>query len=157
MVNAGSKNGVAVQIKEEEIRALYTHCYTHSLNLAVGDTMNACPVLKDTIKLTKPVKMSPKRDAKLKSLQHEQQSSVHCDSNGCDDLLKNPSIKLFCRMRWTVRVTCFKIVILNLDELQDLWDRSLKNCTNSELKAHVLWVKVPTKTFAYIFGIQLAS
>ena len=36
---AGEKSGVAKQIKEEESRALFTHCYTHSLNLAVGDAI----------------------------------------------------------------------------------------------------------------------
>ena len=59
---SGAKNGVAVQFKNEEKRALYTHCYTHSIQLAVGDTMKASPVLKDTIdnthKLTKLVKKS---------------------------------------------------------------------------------------------------
>ena len=57
---SGAKSGVAVQIKNEESRALYTHCYAHSINLAVGDTMKSCPVLKDTIdntyELTKLVK-----------------------------------------------------------------------------------------------------
>ena len=46
---SGAKNGVAVQFKNEEKRALYTHCYAHSIQLAVGDTMKASPVLKDTI------------------------------------------------------------------------------------------------------------
>ena len=70
---SGSKSRVTVQIKSEEECALYTHCYTHSINLAVGDTMKVWPVLKDTIdntyELTKLVKMSPKRDAKLHSIQ----------------------------------------------------------------------------------------
>ena len=35
----GHRNGVVVQIKEKEKRALYIHCYAHSLNLAIGDTM----------------------------------------------------------------------------------------------------------------------
>ena len=52
--------GVVVQIKNEEKRALYTHCYAHSIQLAVGDTMKASPVLKHTIantyELTKLVK-----------------------------------------------------------------------------------------------------
>ena len=47
--NYGSKSGVAVQIKSEEEYALYTHCYAHSINLAVGNTMKVWPVLKDTI------------------------------------------------------------------------------------------------------------
>ena len=36
---SGSKSGVAVQIKSKEERALYTHCYAHSINPSVGDTM----------------------------------------------------------------------------------------------------------------------
>ena len=155
---SGSKNGVAKMIKNTERRALYTHCYAHSLNLAVGDTMNACPILKDTIdttyELTKLVKMSPKRDAKLKSLQEEQQNS---EPDDLDEWIKDPSIKLFCHTRWTVRRECLRSVIANFDTLQKLWDWSLKNSTVSELKARVLGVKVHSKTFSYIFGIHLAE
>ena len=75
----GSKRGVAKQIKIEEERALYTHFYAHSINLAVGDTMKVCSVLTDTIhntyELTKLVKMPPKRDAKLHSIQADNNSS----------------------------------------------------------------------------------
>ena len=59
---SGSKSGVAVQIKSEEERALYIYIYIiyiiyiiyniyiiYIINLAVGDTMKVCPILKDTI------------------------------------------------------------------------------------------------------------
>ena len=97
---SASKTGLAVQIKSEEERALYTHCYAHSINLAVGDTMKVCPVLKDTIentyKLTKLVKMSPKRDAKLHFIQAENNSGgINKDAEFVDGL-KYPTIKLFC-------------------------------------------------------------
>ena len=63
------KNDIAVQIKEEESRALYTYCYAHPLNLAVGETVDGFQVLQDTInttyELTNLVKMSPRSDAKL--------------------------------------------------------------------------------------------
>ena len=36
---AGSKSGVASQIKTKEPRAIFTHCYGHSLQLAVGETV----------------------------------------------------------------------------------------------------------------------
>ena len=42
----GKNNGLVVQIMEEEKRALYTHCYCHSLNLAVGDTMKKSKILR---------------------------------------------------------------------------------------------------------------
>ena len=37
----GEKTGVAEQIKLEEWKALLTHCFTHSLNLAVDDVIKA--------------------------------------------------------------------------------------------------------------------
>ena len=120
---SGFKNGVAVQIKREEQRALYTHCYKHSINLAVGDTMKVYPVLKDTIdntyELTNLVKKSPKRDAKLRAIQGTVNVTSGEDDE-YDELLKNPSIKLFCNTRWTVRADCLKSVIENFDELQEL-------------------------------------
>ena len=70
----GHKNRVVVQIKEEEKRALYTHCYAHSLNLAIGDTMKNSALLKHTIdktfELTKLVKKSLKKDSKLKEIEN---------------------------------------------------------------------------------------
>ena len=70
----GHRNGVVVQIKEEENRALYTHFYAHSLNLAIGDTMENPPLLKhaidNTFELPKLVKKSPKKDSKLKEMQN---------------------------------------------------------------------------------------
>ena len=58
---SGSKSRVAVQIKSEKERALYTHCYAHSINLAVGDMMTVWLVVKETInntyELTKLVKI----------------------------------------------------------------------------------------------------
>ena len=96
----GSKSGVAVQIKSEKERTLYTNYYAHSINLAIGETMKVCPVLKgttdNTYELTKRVKMSPKRDAKLYSIQAENNSSGSNEDGEFVDRLKNPTIKLFC-------------------------------------------------------------
>lgn len=36
---SGVRTGVAKRIIDEEPKAFYTHCYGHSLNLAVSDTM----------------------------------------------------------------------------------------------------------------------
>ena len=36
---SGAKSGVAKRISEGEPRAVYTHCYGHSINLAACDTI----------------------------------------------------------------------------------------------------------------------
>ena len=91
---SGSKSGVTVKIKSEEECALYTHCYAHSINLAVGDTMKVCPVHNDTIdntyEMINLVKMSPKRDAKLHSIQVENNSSGSNEDDEFVDGLKTP-------------------------------------------------------------------
>lgn len=64
---SGIKNGVATQIAKEEKRAMYTHCYAHSLNLAVGYVIKRFKVCSDALdvafEITKLVKFSPKRNA----------------------------------------------------------------------------------------------
>ena len=66
----GQKTGVAKQIKTDESKALLMHCFTHSLNLAVGDAIKISKIMKNALKttheITKLIKKSPKRDAKLK-------------------------------------------------------------------------------------------
>ena len=46
---AGHRSGVATQILEKEPKALYTHCYSHALNLACGDSMKTCATMNDAL------------------------------------------------------------------------------------------------------------
>ena len=66
----GSKSGVATQIRAEQPKAVFTHCYGHSLNLACADSIKRCKVIKEaletTYEITKLVKMSPRRSAIFK-------------------------------------------------------------------------------------------
>ena len=60
---SGTRNGVAKQIEDIQSKALYTHCYGHSLNLAASDTLQNCKVMKaipeTTYEITKFTKYSP--------------------------------------------------------------------------------------------------
>ena len=116
----GNKNGVVLQINQEELRALYTHCYAHSLNLAVGNTMRNCYLLQCTIdntfELTKLVKKSPKWDSKFKKIQTSLANESENDEFKLHDS-KPSTISMFCPTRWTVRGKCLEAIIDNLDEL----------------------------------------
>ena len=151
----GPKNGVVVKIKKEEQRALCSHFYVHSLNLAVGDTMKSSKVPLDnidtTFELTKLIKFSPKRDAVLRNLQ----SRIN-NKDAFEDFAKPPRVTLFCPTRWTVRADCLNAVIENFDQLQELWEWSLQNSNDTETKARICGVSAHTKTFAFCFGIHLA-
>ena len=60
------------QIKLEEPNTLLTHCFTHSLNLAVGKAIKVSKVMKNsletTFEITKLTKKLPKRDGKVKDI-----------------------------------------------------------------------------------------
>ena len=47
---SGSKSGgVATLLSEVKPKALYTHCYGHSLNLAIQDAQKELKVMRDTL------------------------------------------------------------------------------------------------------------
>ena len=58
----GTKNGIAAQIKELNGQCLLTHCYCHSLDLAVRDTIKSIPLLMpEAYEITKLKEESQKR------------------------------------------------------------------------------------------------
>ena len=69
---AGRKSGVATQLLREEPRAVFTHCYGHSLNLACSDAVKESTPMRnvlDTVQeITKLVKLSPCRNAIFQQL-----------------------------------------------------------------------------------------
>ena len=72
---AGHRNGVATQVLAMEPRALYTHCYGHSLNLPMCDTIKKCKLTRDVMDVTHEisnlVKFSPKHNATFDKLKEE--------------------------------------------------------------------------------------
>ena len=52
---SGAKTGVAKQISDIESRAIFTHCYGHTLNLACSDAVKGCKILWDTLETTREI------------------------------------------------------------------------------------------------------
>jgi len=96
---AGIRSAVAKQFLDEEPRAVYTHCYGHALNLACGDTIKQCSLIKDTLdtthELIKLLKKSPRRDSCFETLKTEMAPDT-------------PGIRTLCPTRWTVRTEALK-------------------------------------------------
>ena len=71
-VMSGARSGVATIISSEEPRAVFTHCYGHSLNLAVGDTIRQSKLMQSSLEtvneISKLIKKSPKWDAMFQKL-----------------------------------------------------------------------------------------
>ena len=63
---SSNKHGVSKLVSDLESRAVYMHCHGHALNLAAGDTLKKCKLLKDALEttreITKLIKHSPRRE-----------------------------------------------------------------------------------------------
>ena len=55
----GIRSGVAKRILDEEPRAVYTHCYGHSINLAMNDSIKACKSVKNSLEVTHEITSTP--------------------------------------------------------------------------------------------------
>ncbi len=145
---SGIRTGVATQISKEEPRAVYTHCYGHSLNLACSDTIKQCKVIKDcldvTYEITKLIKKSPKRDAILTKIK-EQISDT------------SPGVRTLCPTRWTIKAKSLKSILSNYQTLQLLWEESLNATTDHEMKCRIRGVASYMESFDFFFGVTLGE
>ena len=110
---SGANSGVAARLSAAEPRAVFTHCYGHSINLACVDTIKRCimeDALDTTREITKLIKRSPARNAIFKRLNGEMAS----DS-------ESPGIRVLCPTRWTVRAEALKSIHDKFNVLLELW------------------------------------
>ena len=143
---SGAKSGVATRLYAAEPRAIFTHCYGHSLNLACGDTIKRCKLMQDALDTTheikKLIKKSPARDAIFKRLKEEMGSD-------------SPGIRVLCPTRWTVRAEALKSILDNFNVLLEIWAESLERVKDTEMKAKIQGVSAQMMRFDYFFGVSL--
>ena len=144
----GHREGVAKKICDKEPRALYTHCYGHSLNLAVADTVKQCKVLGKAFdivyEITKLIKKSPHREAALEKIK-EAVGSV------------TPGVRILCPTRWTVRADTLNRILVNYEFLQTLWEESLDSVREPEMRSRITGVSISMQSFDFYFGITIGE
>ena len=94
----------AKDIKVVEPRAMYLHCFGHSLNLAVADTLKGAKIMPDVLdhvlEICKLLKFSPQRDAIFRKLKKELLSHA-------------PGIRNLCLTRWTLHASSLDTTKVN--------------------------------------------
>ena len=142
----GAKNGVSKQIMGVESRALYTHCYGHSLNLAAGDAIKGCKVLQDTLDITfeisRLIKFSPKRN-NLFDILKEELGPETC------------GFRVLCPTRWTVRSVSLNSVVTDYEVLLQLWEDCLETRLQSDIRARIVGVQSQMESYKYLYGVML--
>lgn len=145
---AGIRNGVATQIQKEESRAIFTHCYGHSLNLAASDTVRRCKTMKKALEttheITKLVKYSPRRENLFNTIKGEMAPGM-------------PGVRTLCPTRWTVRVDSMQSIVQNYAVLQELWDQAIDIVHDTETIARIRGVASQMQSFDFFFGLILGE
>ena len=143
---SGKNKGVATQIQNIEPRALYTHCYGHTLNLACQDSVKNCILMKDTLDtvqdITKLIKKSPRRNRIFENIQ--------VDTN-----LGSKGIRILCPTRWTVKCETLKSIQDNYKSLQETWEKAKAVATDTETKGRIIGAEYKMSTFPFWFGMHL--
>ena len=92
---SGIKTGVAKQISDIEQRALFTHCYGHTLNLAVSNVLKQSKLMSNALDLTreisKLIKCSPRREGIFQHLKEKLEGG------------STQGIRVLCPTRWMVK------------------------------------------------------
>ena len=145
---SGAKKGVAKQLSDIEKRAIYTHCYGHSLNLAIGDSIKQSKVMRDALDTTfiisQLLKYSPKRDTHFEILKKELAPDT-------------PGLRVLCPTRWTVRAQSLESVLKNYAVLQELWVECEDFVKEADARARVNGVSAQMKSFDFLFGVALGE
>jgi len=101
---AGIHTGVQSRLRTDERRAIFVHCYAHSLSLVLQDAIKNVSVCRDALNTMRDiitfVRSSPKRLAWFSTLQTQQ-----------------VNLRPFCPTRWTLRAASVNSVLDNIEEL----------------------------------------
>ena len=139
---------VAAEIQSIEPRALYLHCYGHSLNLAVSDTMKQVKLmahaLDHCLEICNLLKYSPRRDAIFRRIKDEITPQV-------------PGLRTLCPTRWTVCAAALKSIVQNYPTLFATWEEAMDVAKQPELKAQIGSVASKMKDFQFFFCVMLAE
>ena len=131
-----------------EPRAVFTHCYGHSLNLACSDAVKGSKLMRNALdivrEITKLVKLPPRQNAIFQQLKE-----------GLSE--KSPGIRILCLTRWTVRAQALKSILDNYQVLLRLWDESLDIVKEHDMRGCILGVSTCMMTYDFFFGVVLGE
>ena len=139
---AGSRSGVSTAILKEVSKAVFTHCYGHSLQLAVCDTIKNIPNFNDALatvfEISKLIKFSAKRGNIFEKLKEELAPGT-------------PGLRVLCPTRWTVRGASLQSIIDNWNVLHEVWKASLEESLDTEVRASICGVLYQMSKFEFYF------
>ena len=147
---AGCLCGAAARILSENPRALYVHCASHSLDLALNDCVKGSKTIHDTLNLVQELAVfilsSPRRMAKY---QH-----IASDLEDNNTHFENPH--LLCPTRWTVRTKAISAIINSYEALYSMILSIAKETTTASVRDIANGLAAKLERFGTCFGLRFA-
>jgi hypothetical protein len=104
---SGNKTGVAKRICFDYPTALFVHCHSHRLNLALMDASSHFKVIRYTLNTVENlyafIERSTKRHAQFKHIK---------------DATKQVMLKKFCQTRWSSHLQALKAIVKTIIEIK---------------------------------------
>lgn len=148
---SGIRKGVQALVKRETDRALYVHCFAHSLNLCVQEVSKGIELIRSVMdfiyELVQLIKFSPKRTTIFGTMKKE----ISLTSS---EQTPSPSLRTLCPTRWTVRHGSIESILLNYKVLLDTLEEVQKGRDEYAAKAHGMILQM--EMFDTFFGLKLA-
>lgn len=70
---------------------------------------------------------------------------------------RSSNIRLLCPTRWTVRADAMLSILQNYNTLDNLWQWSLENVSDTDMKARIRGVQTHMYKFTFFFGVTLGQ
>jgi len=159
-VMPGNSSGVAKRISDIESRAVFVHCMTHSLNLAVQDATRVVKhgvakqitLLRDILDLTREVinfiKASPKRCRMVQDLQSKEHFHASPEE-------KPSGLRPVCPTRFTVHYQSLQSLDNNFELLDSALDEISAEMTD-ETGSKARGFQRQLRTFETLFALEVA-
>jgi len=68
-----------------------------------------------------------------------------------------PGVQLLCPTHWTVRGENLSSIVSNYAILQDTFEQSINEVTDTEIKSRIIGVNAQLTSFEYLFGTLLGE
>ena len=144
---SGRLSGVQARISREYPKALYIHCFCHSLNLAIQDSSRKidiiCHTLDTVLELSNLIRYSAKRKALLERIRR-------------DFEMQGSSLRPLCPTRWTVKHKSLDSLHRNYAPLLEALQEIAGNGTSSfEVRSKAGGILRSLLSFKTFFGVKL--
>lgn len=117
-VMSGEFQGCATRVMEQYPQALYVHCASHSLNLAVGDACSL-PIIRNSLGTIKEIITFFRCSAKRQTILQRIVSELNCE-------IKKRRLTKYCQTRWVERLDSvitfkefFPSIFIALENIQE--------------------------------------